>query len=61
MNIILHTPPIVLLKNIYVFLAVLGLHRCAQALSSCRELGLLFIVVVGLLVAVASLVAENRL
>jgi len=48
-------------KNIYLLLAVLGLHCCAQAFSRCRELGLLFIVVLGLLIAVASLVAEKRL
>ena len=39
---------------IYLFLAVLGLCCCAQAFSSCGEWGLLFIVVRGLLMAVAS-------
>ena len=31
-------------KLIYLFLAVLGLHCYAQALSSCDESGLLFVV-----------------
>ena len=42
-----------------LFLAVLGLHCCARASSSCGEQGLLFIVVCGLLIVVASLVAEH--
>ena len=49
------------LKNnsvIYLFLAALGLHCCARAFSSCGERGLLFVAVRGLLIAVASLVAE---
>ena len=46
---------------IYLFLAALGLCCCAQAFSSCGEPGLLFIVVRGLLIAVASLVAEHGL
>ena len=46
---------------IYLFLAALGLRRCAQAFSSCGERGLLFVMVCGLLIAVASLVAEYRL
>ena len=46
---------------IYLILAVLGLHRCAQTFSSCGERGLLFVVVRGLLIAVASLVAEHGL
>ena len=46
---------------IYLFLAALGLRCCAQAFSSCSEWGLLFVVVHGLLVAVASLVAEHGL
>ena len=45
----------------YFFLAALGLHCCPQAFSSCGEQGLLFVVVRGLLIAVASLVAEHRL
>ena len=44
-----------------LFLAALGLHCCARAFSSCGERGLLFIAVPGLLIAVASLVAERGL
>ena len=46
---------------IYLFLAALGLHCCARAFSSCSERGLLFVVMHGLLIAVASLVAEHGL
>ena len=42
-------------------MAALGLHCCAQAFSSCGERGLLFVVVRGLLIAVASRVVEHRL
>ena len=42
-------------------MAVLGLRFCTRAFSSCREQGLLFIAGRGLLIAVASLVAEHRL
>ena len=42
-------------------MAALGLRCCAQAFSSRSEWGLLFIVVRGLLTAVASLVAEHGL
>ena len=45
----------------YLFLAALGLCCCARAFSSCGEQGLLFIVVRGLLIASASLVAEHGL
>ena len=46
----------------YLFiLAALGFHCCARAFSSCGERGLLFVVVRGLLIAVASLVAEHGL
>ena len=38
-----------------LFLVALGLSCCAQAFSSCSERGLLFVVVCGLLIAVASL------
>ena len=48
-------------KLINLFLAVLGLHCCAQAFSSCGEQGLPFVVVRGLLIAVASLVEEHGL
>ena len=44
-----------------LFLAVLGLCCCAWAFSSCGERGLLFFAVRGLLIAVASLVAEHGL
>ena len=47
--------------KIYLFLAALGLHCCARAFSSCGEWGLLLVAVRGLLIAVASLVAEHRL
>ena len=43
------------------FLAALGLHCCVRAFSSCGERGLLFVMVRGLLIAVASLVAEHGL
>ena len=43
----------------YLFMAALGLHCCVRAFSSCGEQGLLFIVVRGLLIAVASLVVEH--
>ena len=46
---------------IYLFMAALGLRCCARAFSSCGERGLLFVVVRGLLIAVASLVAEHGL
>ena len=42
-------------------MAVLGLRCCAQAFSSWCEWGLLFVAAHGLLIAVASLVAEHRL
>ena len=45
----------------YLVLAVLGLHCRTQAFSSSGEQGLLFAAVRGLLIAVASLVAEHRL
>ena len=43
------------------FLAALGLRCCVRALSSSGERGLLFFAVRGLLIAVASLVAEHGL
>ena len=46
---------------IYLFMAALGLRCCARAFSSCGERGLLFIAVRGLLIVVASLVAEHGL
>ena len=48
-------------KFIYLFLVVLGLRCCTRAFFSCSERGLLFVAVRGLLIAVASLVAEHRL
>ena len=42
-------------------MAALGLCCCTWAFSSCSEGGLLFVAVCGLLIAVASLVAEHRL
>ena len=42
-------------------MAVLGLHLCARALSSCGKRGPLFIVVRGPLIIAASPVAEHRL
>ena len=45
----------------YLFLAELGPHCCAWALSSCGERGLLLAVVRGPLIVVASLVAEHGL
>ena len=41
-------------------MAVLGLHFCVRAFSSCGKWGPLFIVVHGSLTIVASLVAETR-
>ena len=43
----------------HVFLAVLGLRCSTWAFSSCGERGLLFVAVRGLLIAVASLVADH--
>ena len=42
-------------------MAALGLCCCATAFSSCGEQGLLFVAVHGLLIVVASLVAEHQL
>ena len=50
-----------LIYFIYLFLAALGLRCCVRAFSSCGERGLLFVVVQGLLTAVASLAAEHGL
>ena len=44
---------------VYFFLVVLGIPGCMHTFSSCSEWGLLFVVVYGLLIAVASLV-EHR-
>ena len=51
-------------KVFYLFiylLAVLDLRCCVWAFSSCRERGLLFVVMRGLLTVVAFLVAEHGL
>ena len=42
-------------------ISVLGLRFCARAFSSCGERGLLLVAVRGLLIVVASLVAEHGL
>ena len=60
----LHSSFFFLNKFIYLFilfLAALGLCCCTWAFSSCGEGGLLFVEVHGLLIAVASLVAEQGL
>ena len=44
-----------------LFLAALRLHCCTWAFSSCGKWGLLFVAVHGLLIAVASPVAEHGL
>ena len=46
---------------IYLFMAVLGLHFCARAFSSCGKWGPLFIAVRRPLTIAVSLVAEHRL
>ena len=51
----------IFLKYIYLFLAALGLRCCERAFSSCCKRALLFLAVRGLLIAVASLVAEHGL
>ena len=48
-----------LIYLIYLYLAALGLRCCTQAFSSCGEWRLLFTAVRGLLIAVASCVAEH--
>ena len=48
-------------KLMYFLLAALDLCCCVCAFSSCGERGLLFVAVRGLLIAVASPVAEHRL
>ena len=50
-----------LLSFLLALLAVLSLCCCPRAFSSCGERGLLFLAVRGLLIAVASLVAEHEL
>ena len=50
-----------LINQLINFLAALGLRCCMRAFSSCGERELLFVAVCGLLIAVASLVAEHGL
>ena len=45
---------------LFLFLAALGRRCCMRASSRCGERGLLFVAACGLLIAVASLVAEHR-
>ena len=45
----------------FSFLADLGLRCYSRAFSSCNEAGLPFVMVLGLLIEVASLIAEDRL
>jgi len=52
---------IILFAYSFIYLAVLGLHYHVWAFSSCSEPVLLFIVVHGLLIAVASFVMQDRL
>ena len=56
-----HLFDLFLFFKIYLFLAVLGLHCCVRAFSSCSDQGLLFVAVRGLLLAVASPVEEHGL
>ena len=53
--------PFYFFDRFVLFLAALGLHCCARAFSSRGERSLLFVVVCGLLIAVASLVVERGL
>ena len=48
-------------RDIYLFMAVLGLRFCVRAFSSCGKWGPLFIVVHGAPTIAASLAAEHRL
>ena len=48
-------------KIIYLFLTALGLRCCLRVFHSCGKRGLLFVAVHGLLILVASLVAERGL
>ena len=52
----------VFLINLFIyFFAALGFRCCTRAFSSCGGRGRLFVVVRGLLIVLASLVAEHRL
>ena len=61
LNIILQSTLKKFFFNLFLFLAALGLRCCSRAFSSCGERGLLFVVMHGLLIAAASLVAEHGL
>ena len=52
---------LIYLFYLHLCLAALGVHCCTRAFSSCGEQGLLFVVVRGLLIEAASLVAEHGL
>ena len=55
-------PHLVLAYSFYFFtFGHVGLRCCVRPFSSCGQRGLLFVAVLGLLIAVASLVAEHRL
>ena len=68
---VVHIPPkmisyiyffqIIFLLKFYLFLSVLGLHRCTQAFSSCSEQGLLLVALHRLLTVVASVVTKHML
>ena len=59
--VILITVLFIFYKFIYLFSAALCLVCYTQAFSSCSKRGLLFVMVHGLLIVVAYLVAEHRL
>ena len=52
---------LIYLFYLFLFLAVLGVHCCVRAFSSCGERGLLILAVCGLLIAATSLVVEHGL
>ena len=47
--------------SLFFFLAALGLRCFVQAFSICSKFGVLFVAVCGLLIVLASSVAEHRL
>ena len=55
------TVPPPLFFKVYLFLSMLDLRCCTQAFFSCRDQVLFFGVMLGLLIVLASLVAEHRL
>ena len=54
-------PELLFYVCMYFILALLGFSCCAWTFSSCSHWELLFVQVLGLLIEVASLVAEQRL